>query len=78
MYMGVCILTALMALCVCLCVVTDGDGVPSSRWPGGCRAVARAKPPGDEGGEPIPLEPWVCLVSSYVLILVIIFNSIMR
>lgn len=45
-------------------MVTDGDGVPSPSWPCGCRAVARAQPPGDEGGEPVPLDPWVGSVGS--------------
>lgn len=34
----------------------DGDGVPSSRRSSCCRGVAGAEPPGDEGGEQIPLD----------------------
>ena len=54
----------ILSVCVCVVVVTDGDGVPSSRRPRGGCAVARAKPPGDEGGEPPPLEPRVGSVHS--------------
>lgn len=51
--------------CFVLPLPTDCDGIPAPRWPCCCCGVAGTEPPGDEGGEQIPLEPRVSrMVSS--------------
>lgn len=66
----------LMLAPVFLRVITDGDGIPSSRWSSCSSGVARAEPPGDEGREQIPLDPRVSRAVLQMASYCILYNTV--